>query len=176
METIGRFDPRLHRISKILLVVFKQREIAPAETVDGLPVVPHTEQFTSRVLGFQRGNQFIPPHRYILKLIDDDVAEFPGVSSCQNVFRCQADHIAEIDLIPRFKMSLVGFVNGLQDFEEGDVSFPEIPERSGFVFLQQLINGMVIGFHQGDKGLDQGDERSGFIRCHFRDQGPDLGL
>jgi hypothetical protein len=77
-------DPRLHRISKVLLVVFEQREIAPAEAVDVLPVVPHTEKFTSRVLGFQGGNQFIPANRYILELVNNDIAEFSVVTSRRN--------------------------------------------------------------------------------------------
>ena len=69
METIGRLDPRLHRISKVLLVVFEQREIAPAEAVDGLPVVPHTEQCTRRVLGFQGCNLFCQFSLLIIKCI-----------------------------------------------------------------------------------------------------------
>ena len=61
-------------------------------------------------------------------MIDDDVAEFPGVSTLRNVFRGQIDHIAENDVFYGLEMILVGFVNGFQDLEEGDVSFPEIPE------------------------------------------------
>jgi hypothetical protein len=69
---------------KILLVVFEQREIAPAEAVDGLPVVPHTEKFARRVLPFQGGNQFIPAYRYILELVNNDIAEFSVVASRRN--------------------------------------------------------------------------------------------
>lgn len=100
METIGRLDPRLHRISKVLFVVFEQREIAPAEAVYGLPVVPHTEQFTGRVLGFQDGYQFVAANRNILELVNNDVAEFSVVTARRNIFSGLVDHVAEIDLIP----------------------------------------------------------------------------
>jgi hypothetical protein len=56
--------------------------------------------FTSWVLGFQGGNQFIPTNRNILELVNNDRAEFSVVPSRRNIFRGLVDHVAEIDLTP----------------------------------------------------------------------------
>jgi hypothetical protein len=50
---------------------------------------------------------------------------------------------------------LVGLVNGADDLQECDVSLPEVSEMDESVFMQQVMNGMVVGFLQGDEGLIQ---------------------
>ena len=75
-KPISRFNLIYFRCTKVFGELVEKSHIASRKTINGLPVIPYTIQFSWRIPLSQCFQKVIAVYGYILKFIHDDIVVF----------------------------------------------------------------------------------------------------